>query len=439
MGFLLTIVYVAASYLRPFELFPELAEYRIMAVLGVACGLFILADVAAGSTAWLKAPQTYLMLAFVFWIGASVALNGWIGGALLAWGEFSITALVFLFSAVTITSARRLSIFASVIVACTLVLALQSIAAYHFGYKEDIFVLRQSAADSDTQQSDAFEQTDDGHTFRRIRSLGFLNDPNDFAQAMVLVFPLLAVWWRPGRSLRNFILVVLPTAVLLYAIYLTFSRGAAIALAVLLFMVIQERWGMLISGSAGAGLLLAVSASNFIAGRAISVEEESAASRIDSWGTGISLLRQHPLAGVGYNRFLEYNPLTAHNSFVLCFAELGLVGYFVWLALLTMSLLHLGRLFRKQVETNEPLANWTRALRNSLVAFLAASLFLSRTYSQSLYVLLGMSVALYSIDRNTRALDLVSNWAWAWRTLVLEIASIIVIYGFVVGSHVFGK
>jgi len=44
----------------------------------------------------------------------------------------------------------------------------------------------------------------------------------------------------------------------------------------------------------------------------------------------------HPLASdlrVGYQRFSDFNPITAHNTFVVCAGELGLVGAFCWVLL----------------------------------------------------------------------------------------------------------
>src|SRR5436190_5948369 len=143
MGFFFTVLYVAASYLRPFELYPELAAFRIMAVLGALCAITVAFDVFRGATAWLRSPQTYLMLAFIAWIGISVVLNGWTGGALVAWAIFGVTAQVFFYACVTVNSVRRLSIFAGVIAWCTVILAVQSIAGYHLGYKEEVLVITQ--------------------------------------------------------------------------------------------------------------------------------------------------------------------------------------------------------------------------------------------------------------------------------------------------------
>ena len=76
-------------------------------------------------------------------------------------------------------------------------------------------------------------------------------------------------------------------------------------------------------------LLMALGGTGFIAasaigGRAISSKEQSAAERIEAWSVGLELLKWRPLFGAGYGNFTDHHHLTAHNSFVLCFAELGL-------------------------------------------------------------------------------------------------------------------
>ena len=61
--------------------------------------------------------------------------------------------------------------------------------------------------------------------------------------------------------------------------------------------------------------------------------ESSAAGRVDAWYSGLEMFLQSPLFGIGPGLFADNNAnLTAHNSFVLVMAEMGLVGYTIWLA-----------------------------------------------------------------------------------------------------------
>jgi hypothetical protein len=70
-----------------------------------------------------------------------------------------------------------------------------------------------------------------------------------------------------------------------------------------------------------------ITALNWSGGRGISAEAGS--DRKAAWGTELMLIRSHPIFGVGFERFTEYNEITAHNT-VVCNAELGLTGFFFW-------------------------------------------------------------------------------------------------------------
>jgi len=76
-------------------------------------------------------------------------------------------------------------------------------------------------------------------------------------------------------------------------------------------------------GFAGATVL------GWSGGRDVSVEAGS--DRMEAWSTGLGLIKEHPLFGVGYLRFSEYFYITAHNTVVVCAAELGMFGLFWWL------------------------------------------------------------------------------------------------------------
>jgi O-antigen ligase len=57
---------------------------------------------------------------------------------------------------------------------------------------------------------------------------------------------------------------------------------------------------------------------------------EGGADRLDIWATGIDYIKHNPILGIGYLQFAELNGLTAHNSIVVCAAELGIPGFLLW-------------------------------------------------------------------------------------------------------------
>ena len=77
------------------------------------------------------------------------------------------------------------------------------------------------------------------------------------------------------------------------------------------------------------------------------------------------------------------------------------MGYALWLGAILITLHQLDRLRRLDSTTAEQseLSRWGGALRLSLLSFLVSSLFLSRTYSPTLFLLLGLPAALVGIAR----------------------------------------
>jgi hypothetical protein len=309
------------------------------------------------------------------------------------------------------------------------------------------------------------------YSFIRIRAVGYLADPNDFAQFMLITFPLITLAWEKGKKLRNFFLVLVPCGLLVYGIYLTRSRGALLALTVLLILFMSKRVPLWVSVASGAGLFVAMKVFGFTGGRDVSVNAGS--ERIDLWGIGLHLFRTSPLWGVGYGKFGDFAFLTAHNSFILCLAEVGLIGYTCWLATIVIAFLQLNEMARVPVaavpeekkaepevsfhkryarkepvklpfarkkieerdatEDNERVRRWAVTLRFSLIAFLVTGWFLSRTYTVTLYVILGLTAALSQLAKESpRAEEKPEERPnWIWITAAAEVATIVVLYAIV--------
>jgi O-Antigen ligase len=170
-----------------------------------------------------------------------------------------------------------------------------------------------------------------------------------------------------------------------------------------------------------AGVLFAAaSALHFTGGREISAD--SGSDRTDLWGAGLQMLKSHPLFGVGFRNFADNsdNGLTAHNSIVVCAAELGLFGLFFWSLFLyptardaltvaspekvsegSPPLPEVG-LFPQPKRQNEEIdkAEINRLgllMVLSLTGFLVQGLFLSRAYVLTLFLLGGMAETVYEM------------------------------------------
>lgn len=251
MGFFFLLLFTIASFIRPGELFRTLAPFRIQFWLGAAGIVASLFGLLVGERPTFRAPQIYLMVGFTGAVAWSFVAQGWFGGAVYALGDFAITAAIFFLVVTNVVSLRRLGILAATLVLVLCLVAVQAIVAYHWGYQEKLFVYGRSIAPAtEEQQPDpsgmamapsAVEQPEDEEAgalpLERIRALGLLHDPNDLAQALLVMLPFLALARRQGRRFRNAALVWAPGLLLLYGIYLTRSRGSLVGMAVLLLFL----------------------------------------------------------------------------------------------------------------------------------------------------------------------------------------------------------
>ncbi|MBZ5623059.1 MAG: O-antigen ligase family protein [Acidobacteriia bacterium] len=416
MAFFLTLVSVALCYYSPADVVPTLAPYHIQQYILVpallsSVGVFLM------RRGGLQAPQWVLMIGFWFAVVMSLIARYLLRASLSAFMDFGLVVCFYFLVSINAFSLTRIGIFCRVIALCMLSMAILGIVAYHTGYLEEKLVMRQMDID--------------GSLFSpRIRGYGILNDPNDFAQLLLVALAFLGVSWRTHNLIVNVIAVFVPAIILIYAIYLTGSRGAIFGLVVIAFVTISRRLGKLLSIFLAAMLFAVLIGAQFGGGREISLHESSTAGRLVAWGSGISDIKHYPVFGVGYGQFTVYNDQTAHNSFVLCFAESGLFGYFFWLAMIVTTVLGLEALARMPRKTAEDIvfARYVITIRTALYTFLATSWFLSRTYNPMLYILLALAGVLIYLRRSSFPAVSAPMIRWVPVTVVAQATSIVAVY-----------
>jgi O-antigen ligase len=112
--------------------------------------------------------------------------------------------------------------------------------------------------------------------------------------------------------------------------------------------------------------------------------------RLAIWSDGMSYFKESPLWGIGPRSFGSRYGMTAHNSYLLVAAELGIAGYFLWMSMSVVTFVQLNRITQMADKFQPSLVRWASALRISLGGYLFTSFFLSRAYELPLYMLLGM-------------------------------------------------
>jgi len=251
-----------------------------------------------------------------------------------------------------------------------------------------------------------------------------------------------------------------------------------LALAILALIAAQKRLGTIPSVVLIAALIVGMLAFNFTGGRGISVVD--GADRLDAWASGLEMFKRSPLFGVGFGAFTDFNDITAHNSFVLCLAELGLLGTTLWVALLVTTMTSLNKIISQQQKvqsgpsptrkpdpreeftflvpgkdsseshttrefgtavtanvgqgidrTDEPILpiHWLLNMRLSLVGFITTSWFLSRSYSTPMYLVLGLATAMIALERPAARSCIRSRWLFV--TVASEAVALACVYGMV--------
>lgn len=452
MSFFLFSLYLALNFARPVELFaPELGEFRPMLWLWLIA--FVAGCAEALQVRRIAASSLHLLMlgGLMLAIAASQVMQGWVGGAVAALAGFSTSSMLFVLAALNLTSSQRVAAAAKVLALSVLSMAVVGIFSYHTGWNVEKLVLAQNTYDETLDPDIAPEQgvapasDTSGRYLWRLHALGFLQDPNDFAQAMIVSLPLLLSAYQPRRPMRNLMTIALPAAIFLYAIALTHSRGALVGLGAMLFFGARRILGTTRTLLVAAALILGALATSFGGGRAFSAQEESAGDRIDAWYAGFMMFKSSPVFGIGYNNFTDHHVLTAHNSFVLCLAELGLFGYAFWMGMIVLAFIGLQRA-RAAAADNSNIA-LHELLATSLVGFLACAWFLSRTYQPTLYLLLAMCVAAWYCAVRRPLEDAAvspaerlaqqaagSPWRWPWvkYTLLSMAAAAALVQAFVI-------
>lgn len=239
-----------------------------------------------------------------------------------------------------------------------------------------------------------------GPASARLQSFGGLSNSNDTAAVAVMGLPFAAARLSaPGALGRLAKLAV--CALLLLAVWLSRSRGAMLAVLAAAFaprLLESARRApgralalacLLGLGYGGASRLLARDAEDL---------EMSTASRVVYWKAAVRMVMNHPLAGVGFSgypaNYEAYSPYakhewglrTAHSSWLLVFAEAGLVGGLLFTAFA-------GLVAREAWRARAERPGQFRAL----LAYGVAMSFLSHAYLIYPYLLFGLILASASV------------------------------------------
>ena len=246
----------------------------------------------------------------------------------------------------------------------------------------------------------------------RFSVAGSAFDPNDTAYVLVSLFPPCLYFIRQGGGMLKRLAAVAAVCCAIGVILLTGSRGGIIALGTVLALALFTSRGGIEKGYkilfvlmlAGTWLLFEerIDVARYLTLSDVSADYNVTGNegRLTMWQAAIGIALANPLTGVGVDCF-EYayflardtagNPhlrwLSVHNSFLQVAAEVGLVGFAVFLAINVRSLFTLYSVSKtaRTLPLDSCDAKELRALGGLLllgfIGLLVAGFFLSQGYS----------------------------------------------------------
>ncbi|MDR3575820.1 MAG: O-antigen ligase family protein [Anaerolineaceae bacterium] len=260
------------------------------------------------------------------------------------------------------------------------------------------------------------------------RISGPIGDPNFYAQILVVIVPLAFHFLVTEKRLVLKAIAAWSLAVCSFSIIFTYSRGGAIALAVVLISMVLYRRPKPLEIILVVALVIGIFAflpnqysarldtiTQIVSGQTDVREEVSLRGRLSELLVAWQMFVEHPIIGVGvgnypafyqsYSRQIGLDPRTEnrepHNLFLEVAAETGLVGFAVFMMVLYFSYQGIRRawLVFKRKELKE-VAGLVVAFGIGMAGYLTAALFIHGAYPRYFWLLVGLALALPQVAQD---------------------------------------
>jgi hypothetical protein len=423
-GIIALIIFI---YARPQEFLEHLRVIPLLYVFFALALFGVVLDLRVRNTRLFATPALRWALALFAWASFTILIRD-PNAALSSAMEFAICMALFALIAHAVQSFRALHVVAAVVL--SMVLFVCAVGTHQgFADKGCVLVDESNPGDRGSGKYDGrpcinerscyvgdvepgaqyyceriglFGTTSIGRG--RVRYRGVLQDPNELALAGGAGLPLAFAFGQAQKrgSMRYRALATLAFALVAACAVLTASRGGQLVFLAVLAAYFINRVGLagvLVGGVLALPLLL-------FGGRGGTDASSSTMERVDCWAEALGMWREHPLLGVGLGRFGEFHYMTAHNSYLLALAELGLPGMLLFGMVLYVSA-KTPLVVLRHSATQDPrltpgatlMRAWAMGLLAAFVGLGIGIFFLSFTYHYVLWIYLGLSGALYSAVR----------------------------------------
>src|SRR5579883_1351350 len=108
MGYLFTLLFIAAAYITPTTLFGQLGQYHLVVVIAALAFLFSIPNI--GSSGLARLPQTWAVLGLAVIVALSVVIKVYLGGLLAVAYDFLPVMAAFFLVAINVRKKWQLQL-----------------------------------------------------------------------------------------------------------------------------------------------------------------------------------------------------------------------------------------------------------------------------------------------------------------------------------------
>lgn len=269
-----------------------------------------------------------------------------------------------------------------------------------------------------------------------LRYGGPIGESNMWGQVLAASVPLALYQLRYEKHSRRRLLALAASVVLLLAVIFTNSRGAFLALGVILPLIALEmkiRPLQMMVGALGIATMFMLLPSSYterlfslkavfqIGDEYALYQDSSYISRQNQMRAGLAMFWDHPFLGVGFGNYSEnywkyasklglvnstyragtQGPKNPHSLYVEILSETGLAGFLTFAFFLLSLFVSLWQAYKKydDYHIHTSWTSWTVALIFSFITFLISGLFLHGLLFRYIWVLIGFALSAVAINR----------------------------------------
>lgn len=388
VGFVLFILLNAVLFIRPTELFPQLNGLPAYELLFVAClvTLFpgIIRQLSPRSLA--NSPITVCILGLFVAVILSHAGRLNFRDAFDSGKDYAKLVVYYLLFVAAVNTSKKLQTF-------LLCLAIFASIQIGLGVLQHHHVINFAALQPEEEMALGPSPTEAVKRYR-ICGVGIFHDPNDLAVLAAATVGLCLYQVSQSFHRRDWArwggMAFWAGAMMLsaHALWLTRSRGGFLALMAGLGAFFFARFGW--KKSILIGLVVMPLLLKAFAGRQTDIRmitRTTGQMRLSYWAEGLNLLAGSPVFGIGQGNFGRAVGTVAHNSFIHCFTELGLIGGMLFLGAFFLSIWPVYRMPLAETPENAELSRLRPYLLAIATAWTMGMMSLSRAYVPPTYVI----------------------------------------------------